>query len=1332
MSALLLSLKGSMVDRLRKLQTRILQSVVTNMNLIATGATLPPLEVVKFSGDPSEFFKFKARFHQMVDSQNLSDSQKMSRLLQFLEGKARKAVEGFEGMPGGVRKAVRLLEVRFGQPHMIVKACVDGLIEGPNISNSDKEGLREFADRSRTLYETLVAMNALSEMNLTNLGKMAGKLPTAHQAKWRDEAQRIRERGTLPSFKDLLEFIEKRADAINDPIFGRIGETSRAPIKPGRKNPKVPSAPGAEGKVTTLATQLTSGSPQQKDPRNTGRSAKCMNYQESHYLEDCGKFKKLTLRQRKIFVRGRGLCLNCLRKGHLVTQCVFKSKCNLCSQKHHVLLHNAASDCVDSPCQSQEQVSASVMTGDGRTSGSPSQNHDQVKVSANVMTAESGTSSVPTFDQAASGIATVSVVNFAKSASYKACSQTAFKSHKVALQVVPVRLEGENGQTVNTWALLDTGSEDSFIAKPTADQLSLRIKSFESLVVCTLTGETTVRVGKVDLVVLPIEDSEGHRIQIHDVKVVENLNVSSSRPQDLSKWEHLNGIAMPEIDEEEVTLLIGANVPEVQIHEEVRVGRAGEPYAVRTLLGWSILGPLNSSIGITSDKVNVNFLKYGSQMLDQQMNHFLGFENIECISSSKKGMSVEDRESLHKLNSSVRLVDGRYEVRMLWKYENPWLPNNKMTAEARLRSLKRKLCKEEQLLCKYRDFMDDLLVKGYARKLTEVEAEARSPRTWYLPHHGVFHPQKPGKIRVVFDAAANHDGVSLNSQLNRGPDLTNSLFGVLLRFRQERIALVADIQSMFLQVKVPAEDADALRFLWWEEGDLNRPPGEYQMVRHIFGAKDSPSCVNFCLKRTAEDNKNDFSEEAVRAVQEDFYVDDLLKAVETTSKAISLAHELMSLLERGGFRLTKWTSNSRELLANIPEDKRAQPTLNLDLDQLPIERALAVLWNIETDVFQFKVLKPDKPATKRGILSTISSLYDPVGFVCPVVLEAKKIIQRLWKLQLDWDDPVPEFELAHWERWKSELSALSQVQIPRCYLQLQGEVKEISLHQYSDASDEGYGMCSYLRFVYEDGSIQCSFLVGKSKTMPVRAISIPRLELQAATLSAKIYQVCRDELTYKIDRVVFWTDSQTTLQYIKNETKRFNTYVANRIAEIREITRPDQWRHCPGRLNPADDASRGLKPKRLSSQHRWWKGPEYLWQSENNWPKTEIGEVPHDDPEVRNEAQIHSIRTVNPHAESFAEELRDLKAGREVKTSSKLVKLKPVLTEGILRVGGRLEEAVVLSYNERHPVILPRNHHISQLIVRHCHESLAHAGKEQTLAQTRKMFWRQRFSKEHH
>ena len=158
--------------------------------------------------------------------------------------------------------------------------------------------------------------------------------------------------------------------------------------------------------------------------------------------------------------------------------------------------------------------------------------------------------------------------------------------------------------------------------------------------------------------------------------------------------------------------------------------------------------------------------------------------------------------------------------------------------------------------------MHNLVSKGYARKLTAKESERRSRRTWYLPHHGVFHPQKKDKIRVVFDAAALHDEVSLNNQQHQGPDLTNSLLGVLLRFRQDPAALVADIEGMFNQVKVPPEDADALRFLWWEDSNLERP-SEFQMPSHIFGDTDSPSCANFCLKRAAEDNKENFSENAV-------------------------------------------------------------------------------------------------------------------------------------------------------------------------------------------------------------------------------------------------------------------------------------------------------------------------------------------------------------------------------------------------------------------------------------------------------------------------------------
>ena len=158
-------------------------------------------------------------------------------------------------------------------------------------------------------------------------------------------------------------------------------------------------------------------------------------------------------------------------------------------------------------------------------------------------------------------------------------------------------------------------------------------------------------------------------------------------------------------------------------------------------------------------------------------------------------------------------------------------------------------------------------------------------------------------------------------------------------------------------------------------------------------------------------------------------------------------------------------------MANISEEERANPTLDLDLDHLPVERALGVQWDVERDVFKFQVTTLNKPNTKRGVLSTFSSLYDPFGLVCPVVLEAKQIMQRLWKARIDWDEPISATESAKWEKWKAKLSELASVEIPRCYLSSTTNAVEITLHLFSDASESGYGMCSYLRFLHVDGTV---------------------------------------------------------------------------------------------------------------------------------------------------------------------------------------------------------------------------------------------------------------------
>ena len=155
--------------------------------------------------------------------------------------------------------------------------------------------------------------------------------------------------------------------------------------------------------------------------------------------------------------------------------------------------------------------------------------------------------------------------------------------------------------------------------------------------------------------------------------------------------------------------------------------------------------------------------------------------------------------------------------------------------------------------------LDNLLANDYPSEASE-ENVGQLETHWYLPHHPVFHPQKPGKLRVVFDCSAEYHNTSLNKQLLQGPDLTNSLVGVLTRFRQEPIAFISDIEAMFHQVRVQPSDREALRFLWWPSGNLDSPPKEYRMNVHLFGSASSPSCSNFALKKTAADNAAHFDD----------------------------------------------------------------------------------------------------------------------------------------------------------------------------------------------------------------------------------------------------------------------------------------------------------------------------------------------------------------------------------------------------------------------------------------------------------------------------------------
>ena len=279
------------------------------------------------------------------------------------------------------------------------------------------------------------------------------------------------------------------------------------------------------------------------------------------------------------------------------------------------------------------------------------------------------------------------------------------------------------------------------------------------------------------------------------------------------------------------------------------------------------------------------------------------------------------------------------------------------------------------------------------------------------------------------------------------------------------------------------------------------------MTVHLFGATTSPSCANFALKQAANDFEGEYGREAANFIRNDFYVDDGLKSVPTVTSAIELVNNVKAMCHQGGFNPQKFILNNKDVIKCIPDSDRAEGVkeIDLDLDTLPLERTLGVQWCIESDSFKFSVVLQDKPCRRRGILSTISSICDPIGFVAPLMLQGKSILQELCNLQLGWDNPILEGAKMRWEKWRAEVMKLQSITIPRYYKPKDfSEVVQTELHHFSDASVRGYGQCSYLRLVDDTNKVHCAFLMGKSRVAPLKPITIPRLELTAAVTSVRI------------------------------------------------------------------------------------------------------------------------------------------------------------------------------------------------------------------------------------
>jgi len=630
------------------------------------------------------------------------------------------------------------------------------------------------------------------------------------------------------------------------------------------------------------------------------------------------------------------------------------------------------------------------------------------------------------------------------------------------LQVVPVRVFGNDGRHQDTYALLDSGAQTSLCCRDLVDRLcidgeyqALKIGNVEG------TGERKQSM-KFTMKVQPTSPSAINKmIDVNEVWSVPKLNIAMPRinKQRVKSMAHLNGLAIPYPSTANVEVLLGANVAEAIIQHEVKTGRPGQPIAVRTDFGWVITGTMTHKASQYLSREVMSTRKSGED-LQSTIQAWWSTEAFGTKYDKPVAMSREDQRAEKLLQQNTRYLGDRYEASLLWKADDVKMPNNYVMALKRLQSTENKLHKDQAMAEAYSQIFADYVSQGHARKLSKPEAETPNAKRWFLPHHAVVNPNKV-KIRVVFDAAAMCHGVSLNNQLLTGPDLLQSLPGVLIRFREEPIAITADIEKMYHQVKIKAEDQPALSFLW-RNLDKSKPPDVCQMEVAVFGARCSPAIANYVLQKTAEDHAT--AAEDSKAIKESFYMDDFLKSEKTVEAAIDRAKSVTALLKKGGFHLTKWASNNREVLQALPASEVSNSTIDLNCDNLPSERVLGVIWNPDTDTIGFKVRESNSNnATKRSVLSQLSSVFDPFGIASPYTLQAKMLMQQLWNKKLDWNEELTGDDLDFWQKWHEELTELAAVTISRCFLGPDDEAVKRELHLFCDASDSGFGAVAYFR-----------------------------------------------------------------------------------------------------------------------------------------------------------------------------------------------------------------------------------------------------------------------------
>lgn len=1145
---------------------------------------LKRVEIPVFSGDKRTYQSWKAAFLACIDSAPATGEYKMLQLRQYLSGEARKTIENLGHSAIAYEAAKERLERKYGGKRRQIAIYLEELEHFRQIRLGNARDLEQFADLLDIAIINLKEAGQHHELGDGSLyTKLQRKLTESMLARYH---RWIFENSLSESVLTLRTWVIQESEfqtVASETVHGVAGKTtdnqSMQPV-PRYKNPR-----------TFFGDKINNRSMQNMPCRVCGAR---------HGVWKCQDFIQKSVSERWEVAKRFQLCYRCLAEGHPGKSCPRSRLCgkNGCRELHHRLLHQHS---YQSETESRSKAMSSTepkLVGEPKRGGNP--NSDSLP--ADPIT--SGTER-----KERKQLTTM-------------ITQDDYRTEFIALRTVPVILKnGTRSLKVN--ALLDDASTKTYINADVAAELELHGKT-EKVTVNVLNGQVeTFETKPVNVTLESVNSKASMNVTAYTTNRVTGNMAVIDWNRYKRRWAHLERIDFPRTAKRTIVdVLIGLDCADLLCAIEEVKGRPGEPIARLTPLGWTCIGnPGSSSRPILQTSFSTTYFARDQSEIERLNANLKRFWEIEDVSSLKEPpiIRIEEQAAMKRVEQSIKFENQMYRVSIPWKDREPVLPDNYQMALRRLENTEKRLRRSPDIATAYSKCIEQYIEKGYIRKIPEHE---HSQSKWYLPHFPVFKPDKDTtKTRIVFDASAKCEGVSLNDAIHQGPKLQRDLFDVLLRFRRLPVAVVCDIAEMYLRIGIAPEDKPYHRFLW-RGISQNRPPDVYEFDRVVFGVNSSPFQAQFVLQQHAKSYQGDFPLGA-EAVQKSTYMDDSMDSVLNDELGIELYNQLSRMLSKAGMHARKWLSNSPSVLAQIPlQDRKAE--VDLDRDQLPCAKTLGVWWHAHRDVFTFKENAPENTMmyTKRNFLKKIATLFDPIGLIAPFTIRAKMLLQDMWTAGLEWDDKLTEPLTNSARAWFGELGDLKQLQIPRCLGEKQETSDTMSLHTFVDASTDAYGAVVYARCTYKDGFSSSNIIAAKTRVAPSISTSIPRLELMAAIVGVRLTTRISKVLEIPMNQSTFWSDSANVLWWIRGRSREFKPFVANRVGEIQSNTNPEQWRYVPTSLNPADFLSRGMKATDLAKSNTWWRGPDFLRQSENTWPISKAFGKPTGDVEIKRSTAV--------------------------------------------------------------------------------------------------------------